>query len=112
MKKSQDNRIDSIIAAMFIACFIWFCLWCCSKPAQGQNVQLIGKTFVEQKTDTVSRPQAKKTDYVFIDNKGDGGVYPIWISSKGKCFIIKVSKKTGNEYRKYLPEVTKILTEK
>ncbi len=111
MRKSKDNRIDSIIAAIFIACFIWFCLFCCAKPAQGQNVQLIGKTFVEQKTDTVSRPQAKKTDYVFID-KSDGGVYPIWISSKGKCFIIKVSKKTGNEYRKYLPEVTKILTEK
>ena len=111
MKKSnKDNRIDSIIAAIFIACFIWFCLFCCDK-AQAQNVQLIGKTFVEQKTDTVSRPQAKKTDYVFID-KSDGGVYPIWISSKGKCFIIKVSKKTGNEYRKYLPEVTKILTEK
>lgn len=108
--KNYDWRIKNIIMAVVIFIAIYLMFFCCA-IAQGQNVQLIGKTFVEQKTDTVSRPQAKKTDYVFID-KSDGGVYPIWVSSKGKCFIIKVSKKTGNEYRKYLPEVTKILTEK
>lgn len=34
-----------------------------------------------------------------------GQKYPIFISpSSGACFIIKVSKKTGKEYRQYLPK--------
>lgn len=111
MKKSnKDNRIDSIIAAMFIACFIWFCLFCCaSVEVHGQNVQRKGKTFIEQK-DTVQKPKAQETDYVFVDK--DGQAYPIWVSSKGRYFIVKVSKKTGKEYRKYLPQITEILAKK
>lgn len=109
MKKSnKDNRIDSIIAAIFIFCFVYFCLLCCDK-AQAQNVTLKGKTFTEQK-DTTVRPKAKQTDYVFVDK--DGQAYPIWVSSKGKYFIVKVSKKTGKEYRKYLPQITEMLAKK
>lgn len=32
-----------------------------------------------------------------------GGIeYPIYISSTGSCFIIRVSKKSGKEYKQYL----------
>ena len=107
--KNKDNRIDSIIVALFLFCFMYFCLWCCATPAKGQNIVRKGKTFIEQ-SDTASRPKAKKTDYVFVEK--DGQAYPVWVSSKKKYFIIKVSKKTGNEYRKYLPQVTEMLTKK
>lgn len=108
--KNKDNRIDSIIVALFLFCFIYFCLFCCaSVEVHGQNVVRKDKIFIEQ-SDTASRPKAKKTDYVFVEK--DGQAYPVWVSSKGKYFIIKVSKKTGNEYRKYLPQITEMLTKK
>lgn len=31
-----------------------------------------------------------------------GIIYPIYITNKGKLFIIKVSKKSGKQYRSYL----------
>jgi len=34
-------------------------------------------------------------------------VYPIYLSSTGKAFIKKVSKKTGKEYKQYIPEIGK-----
>lgn len=65
-----------------------------------------GKEFV-----ATSKQKQKpiKTDYTYKDSKGVS--YPIYLSPKGKAFIIKVSKKTGKEYRQYLPEVTKKLKE-
>lgn len=46
-----------------------------------------------------------KTKYTYTDSKGN--VYPIYLSSTGKAFIKRVSKKTGKEYKQYLPEVGK-----
>lgn len=44
-----------------------------------------------------------KTEYVFKD-KNDIG-YNIFINtSTGRCFILKVSSKTGKEYKYYLPK--------
>lgn len=69
-----------------------------------QNVVLKGKTFIEQQTDS-TKSNATKTEYTYQDKKGN--VYPIYLSSRGKAFILMTSKKTGKEYRKYLPEITK-----
>lgn len=107
--KKYDWRIKNIIMVIVIFIAIYLMFFCCA-TAQGQNVVRKGNTFIEQPTDTASRPKAKKTDYVYVEK--DGQVYPVWVSSKGKYFIIKVSKRTGKEYRKYLPELTKMLTEK
>lgn len=73
-----------------------------------QNVKKIGNTFVEQ-VDSSKKAvkEPKKTEYTYTDKKGN--VYPIYLSSTGKAFIVKTSKKTGKEYRQYLPEVTKQL---
>ena len=109
MKKKEDRRIDNIIAVIVIFLFIYFVMFTCA-TAQGQNVVRKGNTFIEQPTDTASRPKAEKTGMTFIDK--DGQVYPVWVSSRGKHFIIKVSKRTGKEYRKYLPEVDKELAKK
>lgn len=66
----------------------------------GQNVVRQGKTFV---VESPAAPKSSKTEYVYKDAKGVS--YPIYLSSGGKAYIIKISKKTGKEYRQYLPEI-------
>lgn len=68
---------------------------------KAQHIERKGNTFV-QVIDS-----AKKTSFTF--EAKDGTKYPIYLSAKGKAFIIRKSKKTGKEYRQYLPEVTKQL---
>ena len=48
------------------------------------------------------------TPYTYV--AADGTKYPIYISGNGKYFIIRKSKKTGKEYRQYLPEIQKQLS--
>ena len=73
---------------------------------QAQKVTREGSNFTQ-----VSNPKAKsasketKTSFTYTDNKGI--VYPVFLSSTGKAFIKKVSKKTGKEYRMYVPEIGK-----
>lgn len=47
------------------------------------------------------------TKYFYL--AADGTKYPIYHSGTGKCFIIRTNTKTGEKYRKYLPEVDKQL---
>lgn len=60
-----------------------------------------------QVTNRKSSSKETKTEYIYEDSKGVE--YPIWLSSTGKAFIKKVSKKTGKGYKQYLPEVGKQL---
>ena len=71
-----------------------------------QSVKLQGKTFVEQK-DTTFRNTGTKTEFSYRCK--DGKEYPIYLSKNGKAYIVRVSKKTGRQYKQYLPEVTKQL---
>lgn len=73
-----------------------------SNSIKAQSVIQNGKTFIE-KVDT-TKSKETKTGYVFQDKKGN--VYPIYLSSTGKAFIIRISQRTGKQYRQYLPEVT------
>lgn len=73
-----------------------------------QNVKRIGNTFVEQvDSSKTKKSEAKKTNMTYIDKSGKS--YKIYLSSKGKAFIIRTSKKTGKQYRQYLPNITKQL---
>ena len=73
-----------------------------------QKIERRGNTFVEQcDSSKTKKSEAKKINMAYIDK--DGKSYDIYLSSNNKAFIKKVSKKTGKEYRKYLPEVTKQL---
>lgn len=56
-------------------------------------------TFVAKQKLPKSSPT--KTEYTWVDS--DGKSYPIYLSTKS-CFIIRTSKKSGKEYRKYLPK--------
>ena len=58
-----------------------------------------GNTF---SVETTSVNQDTQTQFTWQDK--DGNIYPIYISKKGACYVIKVSKKTGKEYKYYLPK--------
>lgn len=77
-----------------------------SLSAHSQNVVREGRTFTAIQNDSTNSGKYEKTEYTYRDKTGE---YPIYLSSRGSAFIFKVSKKTGKEYRKYLPEVTKQL---
>lgn len=73
---------------------------------QAQSVERKGNNFtqVSNKGEKSSGKEIK-TKYTYTDSKGV--VYPIYLSSTGKAFIKKVSKKTGKEYKQYMPEIGK-----
>lgn len=79
-----------------------------SLGAHAQNVMRRGNTFIQ--VDSVTKSEPHQTEYTYIDNKGVE--YPIWVSSKGKFFIKRISKRTGKEYRQYLPSVEEKLKPK
>lgn len=69
-----------------------------------QEVVQNGNVFKAVKSDSVSNRQREtKTTYSYEDTKGVK--YDIYLSASGKAFIKKVSKKTGKEYRQYLPKI-------
>jgi hypothetical protein len=71
-----------------------------------QSVERKGNTFIQlSNKGSKSGGKETKTQYIFKDSKGN--VYPVYLSSTGKAFIKKVSKKTGKEYKQYVPEVGK-----
>ena len=76
--------------------------------ANAQNVVRKGSTFVEQADST--KQNGVKTKWTYVDK--NGVEYPIYLSSKGKAYIICTSKKTGKPYKRYLPSVTAQLSTK
>jgi hypothetical protein len=79
-----------------------------SMRIHAQNVVRKGSTFVEQADSTIK--QGVKTEYTYQDR--NGVKYPIYLSPKGKAYIICTSKKTGKQRRRYLPKVTEQISTK
>jgi hypothetical protein len=70
-----------------------------------QNYTREGNTFISS-TGERTKQEATKTKFTWKDSKGKE--YPVYISKSGSCFVIKVSAKTGKEYRNYLgPEISR-----
>ena len=63
-----------------------------------QNYTKEGKTYKAEKV--VKQSSDVQTDFTWEDSKGN--TYPIFISKSGSCYIKRISKKTGNEYKQYL----------
>lgn len=59
-----------------------------------------GDTFKVERTTSVN-PDTK-TKYTWEDKEGNK--YPIYITKKGACYVLRTSKKTGKEYKYYLPK--------
>ena len=71
-------------------------LFCITISAE---VKREGNTFrVEQTT----KESDTKTQYTWVDKEGN--VYPVFITKRGACYIFRTSKKTGKEYKQYLPK--------
>lgn len=88
----------------FIAAIMLLVLGMNNSSTYAQSVQRQGNTFT-QVSNKKSTGKETLTEYTYKDSKGVE--YPVYLSSTGKAFIKKVSKKTGKEYRQYLPEVGK-----
>ena len=80
-------------------------LFCISfNNAYSQNYTREGNTFISSTGERV-KAEPTKTKFTWKDSKGKE--YPVYMSSNGSCFVIKVSTKTGKEYRNYLgPEIS------
>ena len=85
----------------FIAAVMLLALSVNNSSTYAQSVERSGKTFTQVATSKKSS-EPTKTEYTWKDSKGVE--YPIYIGKSGACFVIKVSKKTGKEYRQYLPK--------
>lgn len=86
----MKKLVLSLILALFPFSF---------QPISAQIIQE-GNTFKSEKT--VSKAEDEKTQYIWEDSKGNK--YPIYKTKKGACYVIKTSKKTGKEYKQYLPK--------
>ena len=62
------------------------------------EIKRVGNTFIT----TTSTQSDKATPYLYTDKNGKS--YTIYISPKGSCYIKKISKKSGKEYKHYLPK--------
>lgn len=103
MKKSSR-----IIA--WIVLILWFAFFSYTGALAQDNkestIERQGNEFI-QKSNNRTKGQVIKTDYVYVDSKGQRDT--IYISPTGKAFVYRISKKTGNVYKRYLPEVTEQL---
>ena len=57
-----------------------------------------GNTFVQVSSRKASEPV--KTKFSWKDSKGNE--YPVYVGKTGSCYVVRVSKKTGKEYKQYL----------
>lgn len=69
--------------------------------ASAQTATRNGNNFTAQSTSSRSSSK-EKTQFTYTDT--DSITYEVYILENGRCFIEKVSKKSGNTYRKYLAE--------
>jgi hypothetical protein len=74
-----------------------FMMLCCA-TLSAQSVIREGNTF--SSVSTTSEKSETLTKYTWKDSKGE--TYPIYVSNTGSCYIKRVSKKTGKEYKHYL----------
>lgn len=72
--------------------------------ANAQTYTRSGNTFISS-TGGASKAEPIKTKFTWKDSKGKE--YPVYMSSTGSCFVMRVSSKTGKEYKSYLgPEIS------
>lgn len=88
-------------------------LVCILIGAQAQtSYKVEGNTYKSVSSSTRTSAEPINTGYNWQDSKGNN--YPILMSAgTGSCFVIRVSSKTGNEYRNYLgPEISSDICKK
>lgn len=107
---SWKDIIEGVLWALGTILFVLSIMWAQSSCAQ--NITRKGNVFVQNSSNSnkIKKDTATLTGYFY--QTSDGTKYPIYMSSTGKCFIIRTSAKTGKQYKQYLPEITKQLNGK
>lgn len=83
---------------------IMLVLLCVGLTSNAQSYTREGNTFISSKRERV-KAKPVKTKFTWKDSKGNE--YPVYISSKGSCFVIKGKDKNGKDKRTYLgPEIS------
>jgi hypothetical protein len=98
-----------IIGAIIILASVVGC-----NTAKAQNVKREGKTFIAKSTRGASASKDVATTYTWKDTKGNE--YPILLhqytkgENEGKwtAYVMRVSSKTGKEYKYYIPNGVEI----
>ena len=63
------------------------------------EVKRVNDTF---KVENTTKESDTKTKFTWEDKQGNK--YPIYITKRGSCYIVRISKKTNKEYKQYLPK--------
>ena len=100
---ANTNQGESIIVRTLTVFTIVMSL-CFSAVAFGQEIVQNGQQF-EKAPKAKNKSDNAKDVMTSFTYKDKTGVYPVWLSKTGKAYIKKISKKTGKEYRQYLPEI-------
>ena len=78
-------------------------IFCTFTTVSAQNYTQNGTTFIENTSNSTSkRGKSIETKYTWQDKEGK--LHKIYLSKNGRAFVKVTSKKTGNEYNKYLDE--------
>ena len=78
-------------------------IFCTFTTVSAQNYTQKGTTFIENTSNSTSkRGKSIETMYTWQDKEGKS--YKIYLSKNGRAFVKVTSKRTGNEYNKYLDE--------
>lgn len=93
----QEKVKDRTWVTITVCILFWIYMGLAECAAQKITTDSQGN-FVQVK-DTASTGTAKLSGKTFTD--ASGKKYPVWVSAKGKYFVIRTSK-TGNKYKQYL----------
>lgn len=78
-------------------------LSCIAGNAQTQReIKREGNTFSVVSTKSTSKDEGTKTKFTWKDSKGVE--YPVMKSKNNAYYVVRTSKKTGKEYKQYLPK--------
>lgn len=92
----KEIKTNSIAITFIVALFL---LFFGASKMNAQSFTQNGTNFTQV---SKSLSQGTKTKFTFTDSKGNK--YPIYITEKGRCYVMKVSSKTNKEYKYYLKE--------
>ena len=82
---------------------IFISIFCIFTTVNAQNYTQKGTTFIENTSNSASkRGKSIETKYTWQDKESKS--HKIYLSKSGRAFVKVTSKKTGNEYNKYLDE--------
>jgi hypothetical protein len=105
------KNVSCIWGVIFTLAAIGLLFFAAILQGYSQNVTRKGNVFIQDSSKTKKAKDVPiLTKYIYVAS--DGTKYPIYMSSTGKCFIIRTSSKTGKQYKQYLPEVTKEIQKK